>query len=364
VITMACSSPPGSGEVGRHFAELLDDLRWQGSLARYYSSALDVTPGQPTVEGEGRLIGTRTAERLRRWTALRFGAGRRSFARCDAFDRGVAARLLPADEHVGFPGESRSTFLRARRLGFESLQLVTVTGHVDNVSRLQAEAHRRWPLEGGRLSEPHRRKIGEEYELADVILVSSEYSWRSFVAAGAPEPKLGMWQPRPDPRYQPAARKPQDGVFRIVFVGSISVANGACVLIEALASLKRRDLELRLIGECGSPAMRRHLQSAMARDPRIRLCAGDPLPHVRRADVLVHPSFEGGFGYAPIDALACGVPVIVNEDTGMKEHVDPGRNGWVVPTGSVEAVVDRLEALMARPLAPAADVSHRQFEFG
>jgi glycosyltransferase involved in cell wall biosynthesis len=108
--------------------------------------------------------------------------------------------------------------------------------------------------------------------------------------------------------------------------------------------------------------MRRYVESAMAHDPRIRLSPGDPLPHLRRADVLVHPSFQEGFGYAPIDALACGVPVIVSEDTGMKEHVDPGRNGWVVPTGSVEPIVDRLEALLARPLAPAAEPSGRQLE--
>jgi glycosyltransferase involved in cell wall biosynthesis len=100
----------------------------------------------------------------------------------------------------------------------------------------------------------------------------------------------------------------------------------------------------------------------MARDPRIRLHSGDPLPHLQRADVLVHPSFKEGFGYAPIDALACEVPVIVSEDTGMEEHVEPGRNGWVMPIGSVEAIVDRLEALMARPLTPAPEPSARQLE--
>jgi glycosyltransferase involved in cell wall biosynthesis len=56
------------------------------------------------------------------------------------------------------------------------------------------------------------------------------------------------------------------------------------------------------------------------------------------------------------------VPVIVSEDTGMKEHVEPGRNGWVVPTGSVEAIVGRLGALMARPLTPAPEPSDRQLE--
>jgi glycosyltransferase involved in cell wall biosynthesis len=374
VITVACSAPPGSGGLGRHFAELLDDVRWQGRLARYYSTALEVTPrhaggpGAAVEEGgeKGELISDRAVDRICRLTPVRFSNGWRAFLAGDAFDGSVAARLLPADVHIGFPAQSRRTFLRARRLGFQSLELAAATSHIDNVARKHAEAHRRWPLEGGWLNERHRRKVTEEYELADVILVSSAYAWRSFVDNGVPERKLRMWQPRPDPRFQPPARRPQDGVFRIVFIGAISVVKGVCVLLEAVRALQRRELELTLVGGYGSRAMKRYVESAMARDRRIRLCPGDPLPHLQRADVLVHPSFQEGFGYAPVEALACDVPVIVTEDTGMKEHVEPGRNGWVVPTGSVEAIVERLEALMAGPPAepPAgpAGPSTRQLE--
>ena len=75
-----------------------------------------------------------------------------------------------------------------------------------------------------------------------------------------------------------------------------------------------------------------------------------PLPHLLRADVCVHPSYEDGFAYAPMEALACGVPAIVTEDTGMKEHIVEGRNGYVVPTGAVNSLVDRLEHLWNHPL--------------
>ena len=61
--------------------------------------------------------------------------------------------------------------------------------------------------------------------------------------------------------------------------------------------------------------MRRHVEAAMAFDPRIRLCPGDPLPHLRRAYVLVHPSFQEGFGYAPMEALARQTPVVASIET-------------------------------------------------
>src|SRR2546421_11033086 len=95
--------------------------------------------------------------------------------------------------------------------------------------------------------------------------------------------------------------------------------------------------------------MRRFMEEWQRREPRLQVAPGDPLMHLQRANVYVHPSFQEGFGYAPMEALARDVPVIVTEDTGMKEHVEPGRNGWVVPTGSVEAIVDRVEAMMSAP---------------
>jgi len=46
-----------------------------------------------------------------------------------------------------------------------------------------------------------------------------------------------------------------------------------------------------------------------------------------------------------MEAIACGVPVIVTENTGMKEYVKEGVNGYIVPTGSYKAILERLEYL-------------------
>ena len=65
---------------------------------------------------------------------------------------------------------------------------------------------------------------------------------------------------------------------------------------------------------------------------------------LKRARLYVHPAYNDGFGYAPAEALACGVPAIVTEDTGMKELIDGGRNGLVVPTGELEVLVESIDA--------------------
>jgi glycosyltransferase involved in cell wall biosynthesis len=116
-------------------------------------------------------------------------------------------------------------------------------------------------------------------------------------------------------------------------------------LIEAFTRFRLREAELTLVGGTATRGMLRYMQQAMARDPRIRLSPGDPLPHFRRADVYVHPSYEDNLAYAAGEAIHSGVPAILTFDTGAKEYLREGENGWVVPTGDWQAILDRLEKL-------------------
>jgi glycosyltransferase involved in cell wall biosynthesis len=95
--------------------------------------------------------------------------------------------------------------------------------------------------------------------------------------------------------------------------------------------------------------MRRFMEPWLE-DDRIRMAPGDPLPALHEADVFVHPTYEDGFGYAPMEALACGVPVVATADTGMKEYIRDGENGYVVPTGKAKPIRQRLEALRHTPM--------------
>ena len=74
------------------------------------------------------------------------------------------------------------------------------------------------------------------------------------------------------------------------------------------------------------------------------------MPYYHQADVLVHPTFEDALGLAPLEAMACGVPVVVTEDTGMKEYVVGGTNGYVLPTANVDALIGQLKLLVTNPL--------------
>ena len=136
-------------------------------------------------------------------------------------------------------------------------------------------------------------------------------------------------------------------MVRRALFGEPTVAKGVPVLIDAFRYIPG-SIELILFGGWSTRAMRRYLHACMQADLRLRIEGGDPLRELQRADILVHPSYADGFGFAPMEALACGIPVIVTEDTGMKEYVQEGINGWIVRTGDVKALTERLRHAVSR----------------
>ena len=208
----------------------------------------------------------------------------------------------------------------ARRAGYRTLGLVSANSHMRNVIRQHERARRRYPLEGSwtRWLLPRNLK---EYEQADRIYVASRYIRDSFLEQGFSDQRMVDFPLTPHPRFDSARADGESDAFEVVYSGSLAVHKGVPLLVDAFRRLAFADMRLKLVGGWGTRGMRRFVQKACAEDPRITAGPGDPLDHLRTASLCVHPAYEDGFGYAPAEALACGVPVIVSEDTGMKELI-------------------------------------------
>jgi glycosyltransferase involved in cell wall biosynthesis len=216
---------------------------------------------------------------------------------------------------------------------------------VGHARRRYDEAYRAFPIERDWLGSGYLARALAEYAIADAIWVNSEYVRETFLAEGVPAGKLRRRVLSVDPRFTPRSHQPANPGLNVVYVGSLTVPKGIPVLLDAFSRFPDRAARLTLVGGSGTRPMARMLAAALARDSRIQINPGDPLPHLQTADVYVHPSYCDGFGYGPAEALACGVPVVVTEDTGMKELIAPGRTGWVVPTGSWQAILEVLSTL-------------------
>lgn len=364
-VLVSCSAPLGQGGLGRHLQEILDALGRRGSQAACIDGreVQGTAPGGP--DARVQLLAAAPLARVSpAWRAWRASV---------AFDA-RAARSLPAADHlIAFNGQALAQMRAARRAGWESLSLMSANSHMRHVMRQHARALRRHPIERSWTGRMLARNLAE-YARADRVFVASRYAWESFVAEGFPEDRLARFPLTPAPRFDGVAdrvgpdragsdragservgsnragpehagseRVGPGATFDVVYVGALTVAKGVPLLIEAVQQLSHSDLRLLLVGGAATRGMRRFLAQARSRDPRIELCPGDPLPRLRRAAVCVHPSYEEGFGYAPAEALACGVPVIVSADTGMKELIQDGARGLVLPTGGRRALSEAID---------------------
>ncbi|HXB65441.1 MAG TPA: glycosyltransferase [Solirubrobacteraceae bacterium] len=338
-VVVSCAASLGVAGLGRHAHEIVDALERRGEGSSFCISAHDSDEGGGSWRGASR----RRALARALGPLGRVSPARRVSRAWGEFDR-YAANRLPRGEHlIAFSGQALAQLGAAHEQRYRSVALVSGGVHVRSLVRRHEAAHRRYPLERS-----HARRVPErqllEYEQAHRIYVASAYTWESFAEHGAGAEKLERFPLTPHPRFQPAAGSERAATFDLVYVGGLSVAKGVPLLIDAMRRLPYEDLRLVLVGGWKSRGMRRFVERARAADPRIGVVAGDPLPYLQRARLCAHPSYADGFAYGAAEALACGVPVLASEDTGMKELIEPGRTGMVLPTGDLEALSEAIDS--------------------
>jgi glycosyltransferase involved in cell wall biosynthesis len=112
----------------------------------------------------------------------------------------------------------------------------------------------------------------------------------------------------------------------VLFLGTVEPRKNVPGLVKAFDSIsdKHRHLSLVIGGSPGWGEVQAQTAIRQVRHPeRIRRIGYVPEPEMpvllRRAAVVVYPSFEEGFGFPVLEALACGAPTITTRGTAMEE---------------------------------------------
>ena len=141
---------------------------------------------------------------------------------------------------------------------------------------------------------------------------------------------------------------------------------GLDLLVEAWAQVcrerPRADLRLRLLGTGpDTQALRTCIAAAPdARGIEWRDAYVVDIDKIRRhlaaADVYVLPSRHEGFAVAPVEAMACGLPLVAADAPGVVDLLEGGEEdgGLVVPRGDAGALAQALGALLDDPPRAAA----------
>ncbi|MGH3376410.1 MAG: glycosyltransferase [Actinoallomurus sp.] len=151
---------------------------------------------------------------------------------------------------------------------------------------------------------------------------------------------------------------------RVLTAGRLVPRSGVATVIEALCHVP--DAELVVVGGPGRTELERDPEAlrlrrlATDRGVAKRVVFTGGMPHedmpalIRSADVVVSVPWYEPFGLTPIEAMACGVPVVVSAVGGHLDTVVDGVTGLHVPPRLPSALAGRLRTLLTDPrLGPA-----------
>ncbi|MGX1883363.1 glycosyltransferase [Streptomyces sp. NPDC055287] len=137
------------------------------------------------------------------------------------------------------------------------------------------------------------------------------------------------------------------GTLLVVCVGRLCRQKGQDVLLRAWQRVAVPGARLALVGD--GPDRDRLTADA----PPDVLFAGpsrDVRPWLRAADLVVLPSRWEGMALAPLEAMACGRPVVLSDVSGARESLPPGHEAHcLVPPEDPAALGAALTALLIDP---------------
>jgi glycosyltransferase involved in cell wall biosynthesis len=143
----------------------------------------------------------------------------------------------------------------------------------------------------------------------------------------------------------------------LVCVGRLCEQKGQHLLVQAAAMARDAGAEFRVV-LVGDGELRGSIESLIERlglSDRFTITGWMAGAEVRaelgRARALVLPSFAEGLPVVIMEALALGRPALTTYIAGIPELVQPGKCGWLVPAGSVDALAEAIQTVSAASAA-------------
>jgi glycosyltransferase involved in cell wall biosynthesis len=196
---------------------------------------------------------------------------------------------------------------------------------------------------------------------ADAVIAISENTKRDIVRLWGISPdKVRVAPCGVDERFGPL---PPDEVERfrrrhslpeqmVLFIGTLEPRKNLVTLIEAYALLRRRGLRHVLVLAGGKGWKYEPVFEAVERlglGDAVRFpgyVPADELPlWYNAASLFVYPSLYEGFGLPPLEAMACGTPVIVSDRASLPEVVGP--EGITVGPSDVSGLADEMQRVLS-----------------
>jgi D-inositol-3-phosphate glycosyltransferase len=203
-----------------------------------------------------------------------------------------------------------------------------------------------------------RQLLGE----VDEVMATCSDEVEELRALGAPDDRIRVVPCGVDTsafRPDGAQAPPRRGGHRVVAVSRLVARKGIDDIIAALPRLPGTELLVaggppgRQLAADPEATRLRALADELGVGRRVRLLGAvsraDVPPLLRSADVVACVPWYEPFGIVPLEAMACGTPVVGSAVGGLLDTVAHGRTGLLVPPHDPEAVTAAIQRLLDNP---------------
>ena len=234
----------------------------------------------------------------------------------------------------------------------------TVLGQIDpgpfEEEIVAAEAEREAPLapDWRRLPADYWKSWREECDVADRIIVNSQWSFDALVQLGIPREKLLIIPlalenkvPSILPKVYPR-RFTESRPLRVLFLGQINLRKGIARLLKAARSFQSQPVEFVMVGP-----IQINISEDLRSNRKVRWVGPVARNKVRnyyeQADLFILPTLSDGFGLTQLEALAHRVPVIASRQCG--DVVIDRVNGLLLEEPTAAAIEEALRSCLRNP---------------
>jgi glycosyltransferase involved in cell wall biosynthesis len=258
-------------------------------------------------------------------------------------DKYVARRLptLQPDIFVGFENSSLQSFKKAKEMRKITILDLAQVHHNFIIDLRNKYSYFKKALPDDAFFDKVNRNKSAHYQFVDYIFVLSNFAKKTLIDAGIAEEKIYEMHLGFDPdNFKPKKNYTLSGTFHILFVGLITYRKGLHLVLESFRQLNLSDAKLTIVGAStdGEDLLNEYsgLFEYISYMPHNELVTA-----YQHADIMVFPSYLDSWGMVIPEAMACGTPVIVSENTGSKDVVKQG-GGIIIPIDDVEILKEKI----------------------
>lgn len=243
-------------------------------------------------------------------------------------------------------------FLHAKESGWRTILCQIDPGPVEE--DIVAEQHAKYPgFSSAWQRAPHGYWDGlrREWDLADIVMVNSEWTHEAMAAAAFPVHKAQVVPLVYECSSPPFSRTyppffSTDRRLRVLFLGSVDIRKGVAQLLEAAALLEDEPIEFIMAGpvHLNVPKEYKMLRNVswIGKVPR-------SLTHeyYQQADLFILPTHSDGFALTQLEAQRWKLPVLASLHCGRV--VTDLHNGMLLEAVTGDAIADALRQCVTSP---------------